>query len=150
VPARDPLPFGGGLLPSDLKPAASLRERLEAGVAWCGLLGMDLLLKIAGFEWFLRIVRSWPIVGARRQDLEASRRISMAVDRAATHYFKRAWCLQRSATQVCLLRLRGIEAELVIGARKLPFGAHAWVEVGGEIINNHPVIRERFAVLERC
>jgi hypothetical protein len=38
----------------------------------------------------------------------------------------------------------------VIGARKLPFGAHAWVEVGGEIINNHPIVQEQFAVLERC
>jgi hypothetical protein len=150
VPAREYLPFGGGLLPSDLKPAANLRERLGAVGAWCGLLGIDLLLKIAGFERFLRVVRSWPTVGARWQDIETSRRISMAVDRAATHYFKRAWCLQRSATQVCLLRLRGIEAELVIGARKLPFGAHAWVEVGGKIINNHPIVQEQYAVLERC
>lgn len=148
--ARESLPFSGGLLPRDLKPAANLRERLDAAVAWCGLLGMDLLLKVAGFERYLRVVRSWPIVGAHRQDVETSRRISLAVDRAATHYFKRAWCLQRSSTHVCLLRLRGIEAELVIGARKLPFGAHAWVEVGGEVVNNHPIVQEQYAVLERC
>jgi transglutaminase superfamily protein len=150
VPALEPLPFEGEFLPDHVRPAESLGERAAAAVAWWGLLAVDLLLRIAGFERFLRAVRSWPTLGARRQDSEASRWISAAVDRAATHYFKRAWCLQRSATNVCLLRLCGIEAELVIGARKLPFVAHAWVEVGGQVINNSPLVRERYAVLERC
>lgn len=150
MPARETLPFEREFLPGDVSPAATFRERVDAAVAWCGLLGVDLLLKLAGFERFLRIVRSWPVLGGHRQDAELSRQISAAVDRAATRYFKRAWCLQRSAANVCLLRLRGIEAELVIGARKLPFGAHAWVEVGGQVLNNHPIVRERYAVLERC
>ncbi|HVG08067.1 MAG TPA: lasso peptide biosynthesis B2 protein [Thermoanaerobaculia bacterium] len=147
---REPLPFEAELLPGDVTPAGSLRERAEAAVAWCGLLAVDLVLRIGGFDHFLRVVRSCPTLGERRRDPEACRRISAAVDRAAAHYFKKAWCLQRSATNVCLLRLRGIEAHLVIGARKLPFGAHAWVEVGGQVINNHPIVRERYAVLERC
>jgi transglutaminase superfamily protein len=150
VPAREGLPFEIEFRPDDVRPAATPRERAEAAVAWCGLLAIDLLLRVAGFERFLRVVKGCPVVGARGADIAGSRRISAAVDRAATHYFKRAWCLQRSATNVCLLRLRGIEARLVIGARKLPFGAHAWVEVGNEVINNHPIVRERYAVLERC
>jgi hypothetical protein len=150
VPTREALPFEREFLPGDVAPAETFRERMDAAVAWCGLLAVDLLLKAAGFDRFLRVVRSWPVRGGSGQDPEACRRISTAVDRAATHYFKRAWCLQRSAANVCLLRLRGIEAELVIGARKLPFGAHAWVELGGQVLNNHPIVRERYTVLERC
>jgi hypothetical protein len=149
VSAREPLAFEREFLPGDVAPAESFRERVDAAVAWCGLLAMDLLLKTAGFDRFLRLVRSCPTLGAR-QDADISRRTSAAVDRAAAHYFKRAWCLQRSATNVCLLRLRGIEAELVIGARKLPFAAHAWVEVGGWVVNNNPIVRERYTILERC
>jgi hypothetical protein len=149
VSGSEPLPFEGELLPTHVSPAAGLRERAEVAVAWCGLLGVDLLLRLAGFRYFLEVVRSCPVLGARR-DGESCRRITTAVDRAAIHYFKRAWCLQRSATNVCLLRLRGFKAELVIAARKLPFGAHAWVEVGGEVINNNPIVRDRYVVLERC
>lgn len=148
--AREPLPFEGEFLPGNVSPAENLRDRIDAAVAWCGLLTADLLLKIARFERFLRAVRWWPTLNARRRDPEVSQRISAAVDRAATHYFKRAWCLQRSAVTVCLLRLRGIEAELVIGARALPFGAHAWVEIGGQVVNNNPIVRERYTILERC
>jgi hypothetical protein len=150
VPAREPLPFQGEFLPDHVSPAESLAERAAAAAAWCGLLAVDLLLKIAGFDRFLQLIAWWPTLRTNGQNAEACRRITAAVDRAATCYFKRAWCLQRSATNVCLLRLRGIEAELVIGARKLPFGAHAWVEVGGSVVNNHPIVRERYAVLERC
>ena len=150
MPARELLPFEGEILPDGVPPAKSLREQADAVIAWCGLLAMDLLLKIAGFDSFLRVVRSLPTLQARGQEPVINRRVSAAVDRAATHYFKRAWCLQRAAANVCLLRLHGVEAELVIGARKLPFRAHAWVEVGGQVINNSPTVRERFAVLERC
>jgi hypothetical protein len=150
VPAREALPFQSELSPESVAPAESPRERAEAAVAWCGLLAVDVVLKTAGFDRFLRLVRGWPVLAPRRPDPAAARRITQAVDRAAVRYFKRAWCLQRSATNVCLLRLRGIEAELVIGARKLPFAAHAWVEVEGEVVNNHPVVQQRYAVLERC
>jgi transglutaminase superfamily protein len=139
----------GEYLPGNVPPAETFRERGEAVIAWCWLLIIDTLMKVLGFELLLRLVRSWPILSPRRHDIAVARRISAAVDRAATHYFKRAWCLQRSATNVCLLRLRGLNAELVIGARKLPFAAHAWAEVDGEVIDNHPIVRERFAVLDR-
>jgi len=149
VPAPDLL-FEREMLPGDVPPARTFREHLEASIAWCGLLGVDLLLKIGGFDRFLRVVRWWPTLGACPFDGEVARRVSAAVDRAATHYLKRAWCLQRSAANVLLLRLRGVEAELVIGARKLPFAAHAWAEVAGRVVNNHSIVLERYSVLERC
>lgn len=136
--------------PGDVTPATTWRERLGSATAWCGLAVVDGLLKIAGFERFHRFMRSWPVRGKAPGDSTLPKRTCAAVDRAATYYFKRAWCLQRSAATVCLLRLRGVPAELVIGARKMPFAAHAWVEVDGRVLNNHSIVQEQYTVLERC
>lgn len=58
-----------------------------------------------------------------------------------------ARCLGRSLVLWFLLRRRGIDAELTIGA-DIPRGgdlpAHAWVEVAGEPVNDVFDVRERF------
>ncbi len=72
-----------------------------------------------------------------------------AVDEACVWYVKRAPCLQRSAVATRLLRRHGVPAELVIGYRPIPFESHAWVEVGGQIVNDRPQYKKFFAVLER-
>jgi hypothetical protein len=146
----EPRSFTSELLPADITSARTLGEKASAVIAWGGLLAVDAFLKIAGFERFYKAMKAFPTLGrppAAREDIE---RTCTAVDRAATYYFKHAWCLQRSATTVWLLRLRGVPAELVIGARKLPFASHAWVEVDGQVLNNSPIVQESYTVLERC
>ena len=62
-----------------------------------------------------------------------------------------ARCLCRSLVLWFLLRRRGIDAQLVIGAQASVNGelpAHAWVEVSGEPVNDAPDIRERFGSFE--
>jgi Transglutaminase-like superfamily len=76
--------------------------------------------------------------------------ICHAVDLAAVLYFRKILCLQRSAATVCLLRRNGFAAQLVIGVQQLPFAAHAWVELGGHVINDKPYMSDMYAVLERC
>jgi hypothetical protein len=138
------------LQPTQVAPARSLGERAAVILAWGALTCVDLAIKTAGFERFHRLVQSWPRLGKPTADPRVIDLVCGAVNRAAIYYFKRAWCLQRSATTVCLLRLRGIEACLVIGAHKMPFYAHAWVEVAGRVVNDHPSVQERYTVLERC
>ena len=62
-----------------------------------------------------------------------------------------ARCLGRSLVLWFLLRRRGIDAELVIGAA-MPRGgelpAHAWVEVAGEPVNDTSDVRERFGAFD--
>jgi hypothetical protein len=62
-----------------------------------------------------------------------------------------ARCLGRSLVLWFLLRRRGVDAELVIGA-DMPRGgelpAHAWVEVAGEPVNDAVDVRERFGSFE--
>jgi transglutaminase superfamily protein len=80
----------------------------------------------------------------------AVERICSAVDLACIWYPKRALCLQRSAATTCLLRSYGVPAQMVIGTQKLPFKAHAWVEVDEQVVNDKPYTREMYAVLGRC
>ena len=117
--------------------------------AWLGLLVSDVVLKILGFSRFhamVRRIRTRP-VHARPA---AAQRIVRSVDRASAFYFKRAWCLQRSVVTVALLRLAGFPARLVIGVQRVPFAAHAWVELDGRVANDRPTLRRRYEVLETC
>jgi transglutaminase superfamily protein len=89
-------------------------------------------------------------VATTKAPSDAVARICSAVDMACIWYWKEALCLQRSAAACCLLKRRGIFAEMVIGAQPLPFKAHAWVEVGGRVVNDKPYVPEMYAVLDRC
>ena len=70
-----------------------------------------------------------------------------AVDRACRYYPTSPACLQRSVALASMLRKRGIAADLKIGIRQFPFASHAWVEVGGRIINDAQPVRELYPTL---
>ncbi len=74
--------------------------------------------------------------------------ICEAVDVAAIWYWRQVLCLQRSAATTRLLRRFGIPARLVIGTQLMPFKAHAWVEVDGQIVNDRSYMREIYQVLD--
>jgi len=134
-------------------PALIAPGALQALSAWGLLVLVDVALKVAGFDRFYRMVRAWPTRGAApaAQRHDRSAKAVAAVYRARTWYFKRAWCLQSAAATVCLLRLRGVDATLVIGVRKIPFSAHAWTEVDGVAVNNlHPETAPLYRVITRC
>jgi hypothetical protein len=76
--------------------------------------------------------------------------ICRAMDIACVVYFKAVLCQQRSVATTMLLRHYGFPAELVIGARIVPFGSHAWVELHHLVINDKPYVQELYRELERC
>lgn len=78
------------------------------------------------------------------------KRVCAGVDLACVWYWKQVLCLQRSAATVFLLRRESIPAELVIGAQHMPFKAHAWVEVDGQVVNDRSYTKEMYSVLDRC
>jgi hypothetical protein len=114
--------------------------------AWLGLLAFD-LARPAGFArlcaWLHRQRRSPRPSGAVADE------IVWSVDEACVWYVKRAACLQRSTVATWLLRRHGIPADMVIGCRPLPFESHAWVEVGGRVVNDLPQYQRAFTVLSR-
>jgi len=68
---------------------------------------------------------------------ESARVIARAEAAAARNIFFSTNCLEQSLVLWWLLRLRGIAADLRIGARKDAdrFEAHAWVEFDGNVLN---------------
>ena len=118
--------------------------------AFLGLLITDAVLQLLGFSRFHALVRRLPARSVEGAGMARAQRIVRSVDQASAFYFKRAWCLQRSAVTVVLLRLAGLPARLVIGIQRIPFYAHAWVELDGRVVNDQPAVQRTFEVLETC
>ena len=117
--------------------------------AFCTLIHFDLYLARGSFAALYDEVRGHP-VSRKRFAAETSARICSAVDMACIWYWKEVRCLQRSAATACLLKQAGVDAQLVIGARQIPFKAHAWVEVDGCVVNDKPYTPGLYSVLDRC
>ena len=117
--------------------------------AFLGLLAFDLLLKFAGFQSLLKRVEGWPTAEPRTTDGEVCRRVRGMVDRAQMYYPKKAMCLQHSAVVTCLLRRRGVPAEMVLAAQEFPPKAHAWAEVLNEVVSDSPTVKMKYRELRR-
>jgi hypothetical protein len=121
----------------------------ETFSAFVGLLAFDLLLKLGGFQRLIRKVERWPIAAPRTTDREICRRVRGMVDRAQMYYPKKAMCLQHSAVVTCLLRRRGVPAQMVLAAQDFPPKAHAWAEVAGEVVSDSPAVKTKYRELRR-
>jgi hypothetical protein len=82
-------------------------------------------------------------------DLARAQHLVRLVEISVGHNLFRTSCLDRSLALWSLLRRQGIDADLRIGVRKegAQFGAHAWIEYQGEVLNDTSDVRERFAAL---
>lgn len=116
--------------------------------ALVGLTLFDLLAVESKFRRVHSLVREWKISKRGQQD-RAVERVSEAINRACCWYPKRVLCLQRSVVTICMLRDIGVPAEMVLGANRLPFKAHAWVEVAGQPINERENVRQSYLVWDR-
>jgi hypothetical protein len=117
--------------------------------AYLSLIHFDFYLARGDFAQLRATIRDYPL---RKTTLprDGVERVCSAVDTACIWYWKEVLCLQRSAATSCLLKSHGILAQMVIGARQVPFKAHAWVEVEGRVVNDKPYAPELYAVLDRC
>lgn len=121
----------------------------SVSLAFLGLAGADIIMKVAGFSRLYRTVKQWPTSKNGTNDREIIAGICASVDKATTYYPRHALCLQRSAVVTCLLRRQGVPAEMVIGCRKMPFHSHAWVEVDGEVVNDKKKVAQFYRILAR-
>jgi hypothetical protein len=117
--------------------------------ALAGLATYDLLLLCRDFATLHRVVHNW---GVHRKEVPPDfvNHVCDAVNRACIWYPKQALCLQRSAVTTCLLRSNGVAAQMIIGAQKLPFRSHAWVEVDGRAVNERIDVQAIYGVWDRC
>ena len=135
---------------TDFSPHNDIRPfKHETLIAFFGLLAFDLLLKLRGFQALIEKVENWPTAEPHTTDRETCRRVSVTVDRAQMYYPKKAMCLQHSAVLTCLLRRRGVPAEMILAAQNFPAQAHAWVEVAGTVVNGSQSVRTRYLRLRQ-
>jgi Transglutaminase-like superfamily len=113
------------------------------------LLAYDILRLLCRFQTLYSRVKGWKVTG-KATDSDVIDRVCMAVDYACIWYPKQALCLQRSFVTTYLLRKHGVPAQMTLGAQKLPFKAHAWVEVEGRAVNERSNVQEIYAVWDRC
>ena len=112
------------------------------------LLRYDVMEAILGFQGVHQeLRRRVPSRRPARPEVEAT--VCEAVCRIVPFYWKRVRCLQRSVVTARVLCAYGTPADVVIGYRLAPFLAHAWVEVGGRIVNDSPAFQRRLRALER-
>jgi hypothetical protein len=117
--------------------------------AYLKLIYFDLYLARGNFAALYDKVRNYRLTNVEPAP-DAVKRICDAVDMACIWYWKEALCLQRSSATACLLKQYGVRAQMVIGAQQMPFKAHAWVEVDGQVVNDKPYTPEMYGVLDRC
>jgi hypothetical protein len=116
--------------------------------ALVALFAYDILSTCRPFRAVHSTVKRWKVVD-KPVAQEAIDRVCAAVNYACVWYPKRALCLQRSFVTTYLLRKQGAPAQMVLGAQKLPFKAHAWVEVNGRAVNERSNV-QAYGVWERC
>lgn len=124
-------------------------DRFLLARALAGLFVFDLLGFSRSFDKMHRFVSSYKVVPGKAS-AQTVDRVCNAINCACVWYPKRVLCLQRSAVTTCLLRASGVPAMMVMGAQNLPFKAHAWTEVNGNVINERRNVQKIYGVLDRC
>ena len=103
---------------------------------------LDAGLRVMGFPRVFRFVKWWgryrPITAASLVDQRTMVSRTVGAVRRATRYYYRPQldCLPRALTIFVLLRGRGVPATLSIGVKRYPFGAHAWVDCLGGVLDD--------------
>jgi len=104
-------------------------------IAWLAVRLLGFRICRAAFEEPARAARNSKALEAGTLDM--ARRIAHLEAVTATNLFFRTSCLEQSLVLCRMLRRRGMNAGLRIGARKEEdrFEAHAWVEMEGNVVD---------------
>jgi len=116
-----------------------------------------LSLNISGFKkTYNRIIKPYLTdctpTDPDTQQIHQAKIVARMIDIAAFHGIYRANCLPRSLLLMKTLKKRNIPCQLIIGAHDQAslnmndFEAHAWVESGGNVLNDQSDISTRFKV----
>ncbi len=104
-------------------------------------------LRTAGFGPTARWLADHSSGPASTEDVNVARSIGRVVNMVAARKVIGTLCLGRSLALWFMMRRRGFDGELVIGAEPVRDGvlpAHAWVELGGIPVNDAADVRDRF------
>ncbi len=110
-------------------------------------------LRLLGFRQSKKLIEKFSLRAHRPQSLaedlqlEVALRAVRAVRSVELHGPTKPNCLERSMTLWWMLRSAGVDGELHIGARKQSgrLEAHAWVELGGQVLNDGAEVHQHYA-----
>jgi hypothetical protein len=121
--------------------------RFQQAYLCLGLISLE--LRLLGFRHFLRRVPSAAAQPVGPSAFAHAARDARVIEWAAHWQLLRTHCLERSAVLHLWLRRAGLPSELRIGVRRQGSGvaAHAWVELGGIVVNDRPASLTRFTPL---
>jgi hypothetical protein len=108
----------------------------------------EFLTKFGGFPRVRKFVKRTNR-SDRAPERDTVKKVVDAVDIAGCFYVRQVMCLHRSFAATRLMRKMGVDAELIIATRPLPFLSHAWVEVDNEIVNDKKGYKRKLLVMER-
>jgi Transglutaminase-like superfamily len=131
--------------PADAVPQPSagiVRCGLALSFAWFSVraLGVNRALRLTQ-RLTRRPANCSPIAG------DAQARLARRVAWIAAFYPGRALCLEQSIALYAVLRSMGYDARFRVGVRPYGFAAHAWVELGGAPIDEHPELMREMVPL---
>lgn len=101
------------------------------------LIAFLVIVKTRGFGAMRTRVADTP-VSPRSADESRLHALTAIVDRTCMYAPWSTRCLARAAIATRLLRSQGFPARMVTGVQRLPFNAHAWVELHGEPVYGLP------------
>ncbi len=122
-------------------------------VCSCMLLPITALgLRIIGLRRCQQLMAAFPVRDGESLPPDQVRKAAWLVNAAAYHGPYRASCLERSLALWFFLRLKGVKSNLRIGVlnHNRSFTAHAWIEVGGVVLNDRPDIAGTHAPFSRA
>jgi hypothetical protein len=119
---------------SGFERGAVLEAVIALPIAWLAVRLLGFRICRTAFEEPARAARNPKALEART--LDEARRIARLEAVTAANLFFRTSCLEQSLVLCRMLRRRGMNAALRIGARKEEdrFEAHAWVEMAGNVV----------------
>jgi len=120
---------------SGFERAVVLEAVITLPVVWLAVRLLGFRICRAAFEEPARAARNSRFL--ETDTLNIAKRIARLEAVTAANLFFRTSCLEQSLVLCRLLRRRGVNATLRIGARKEAdrFEAHAWVEVAGNVVD---------------
>ena len=120
---------------SGFERAVVLEAVITLPVVWLAVRLLGFRIRRAAFEEPARAARNSRFL--ETDTLNIAKRIARLEAVTAANLFFRTSCLEQSLVLCRLLRRRGVNATLRIGARKEAdrFEAHAWVEMAGNVVD---------------
>jgi hypothetical protein len=126
-----------------------IRFKLNTFAVFLYLTLFQFVAALGSFRARRYAVNRWPVARIRRTDQKVLDNLCVTVTKACIWFPTLSKCLQQSTATTCFLRQHGFPAEMVIGVRRMPFSSHAWVEVNGNVVNDHRNVQAYFKVVDR-